>query len=266
MVQVNTQKMQMPMLMTWVMLLVSCGSIPMPTAVASVQKVVYPLTPGVEPYKFDDNGTIGMGLIDQIVRLLFEGPAYELVPQRIPISRLYLLVQSGGIPPVILYGHPEWFNPELRKKLSFSALTLLEQKHVAITLKSSKLEMNRKAELRNRKAILIRDFRYTFFSEVLGVSDWDGFRAKNLKMALRALQLGRGDYILSDELRAYWELKDKNGLFKIQDLSELAAPTKIYLALDKRFGKGVITEINQKLTQLSISGELSRILKQFRDY
>lgn len=240
------------------------------TAVAEKRITYLVLAETVEPIMIvRDGNPMAGGLMTDIVKLVFEDSDYVIEPRVLPWQRMRAELEQSE--DWVVHGIPGSFDEDVAYEMS--ELPIFPFNHVAVTMKSSGIDIKDVGDLNNRTVILIENFHYAGLDDHLAQSRGDNddinigvLRSFSPSGSLNMLRHGRGDIVIEWQARVIYNLKAAGLEFddvEFHDATNIVPTQNVYLAFSARQSHEFRNFVNGRIKVLTDSGQLAELISKY---
>jgi polar amino acid transport system substrate-binding protein len=213
-----------------------------------------------------DGDPMAGGIMTEIVEMVFDDSDYVIEPKVLPWQRMRAeLVQSENW---IVHGIPGSFDEGVAYEMS--ELPIFPFNHVAVTMKSSGIDIKDIGDLNNRSLILIENFHYAGLDDYLAQAGDDNnigvLRSFSPSGSLDMLRHGRGDIVIEWQARVIYNLKAAGLDFEdveFHDATSIVPTKNVYLAFSANQSDEFRNFVNDRLRALTDSGQLVELVRKY---
>ena len=251
--------------------LVLCGLICSTDALAEKQRVSYfILAQTVEPLMIvRDGDPMAGGMFTEVVEKVFDDSDYSVTPMVMPWQRMREELKRRD--DWVVHGFPSGFESDIPYELS--EIPLFPFNHVAVTLKSEDVLVEKTSDIFGKTVILVENFHYTgldayLTNPVAGIGSGQivSVRAFSPQGTLQMLRHKRGDLVIGWRARLLYNLPAA-GLSSddvhFYDASNIVPSIDMHFAFSPRWPDAFKRHVNARLKAMQADGTLARIFAKY---
>lgn len=236
------------------------------TSMLSVAETVnyYVIAKQAQPFQIEEGSENHSGIVTDIVKAIFSKGGYELNYHTYPFNRMITILEAGGEKNWITYGSPNWGKVQAE---NLSDIPIYTVKHALVTSKTGDFEFQGMNSMKGKGVVLLHGFDYPQLAPYIQSGDVEEIRVKNYRSAFKVVSRTPGETAFVEmSSRVKYNLGKLNldqGRYDIQPFSDVIPDYNIYLAFDKNMDPRIQAFINERLVELTQSGETEAIVSKY---
>lgn len=212
----------------------------------------------------EDNQSRG-GIVTEVVDAVFAGTGYEVSHEVLPVNRLRVSVLENRINHWVAFDAPVWNS--FGSEGEMLPQPLFTTRHVMVTCRPDLPDrITSIDQLEGLSVVMLRHFDYLAISEAGESGRLQPVPIDRFEAGLNLVQTGRADGFVEMVSRLRHYLMNYSGdgsCFREVDLSPIIPRYPIHLSVDRDWPGEFKTLVSERLAELSRSGELDRIYRQY---
>lgn len=223
----------------------------------------YVIAKQAAPFQIE-NDSVHQGIVTDIVSAVFQNSRYSIRYHTYPFNRMISLLEAGGDPNWITYGSPQWGSVQAT---NLSDDPVYNVKHVLVSSSEQSFTFNSMADLEDKVVVLLHGFDYPQLDPFIDNGQIETLRVKDYGAAFRVINKLPGDTAFVEmESRVKYNIgiQQRNTVdFSIQSFDAVIPSYPIHLAFDPNMDEDLQTFINQRISELRLSGDIDMIVDKY---